>query len=68
MAIQAQATRNRERREVARSADSAIAAGRHEAPLLDLLSEIRGLGELRDREQISAVEYELRRRQVLTRI
>jgi hypothetical protein len=38
---------------------------RHDAPLIDLLSEIRGL---RHRGQISAVEYERRRSQVLNRI
>ena len=41
---------------------------RHEAPLIDLLSEIRGLRGLRHRGQISAVEYERRRGQVLERI
>ena len=41
---------------------------RHEAPLIDLLSEIRGLRGLRHRGQISAVEYERRRSQVLEKI
>lgn len=41
---------------------------RQEAPLIDLLSEIRGLRGLRHRGQISAVEYERRRGQVLNRI
>jgi hypothetical protein len=41
---------------------------RHDAPLIDLLSEIRGLRGLRHRGQISAVEYERRRSQVLNRI
>lgn len=41
---------------------------RHEAPLIDLLGEIRGLRGLRHRGQISAVEYERRRGQVLDRI
>lgn len=41
---------------------------RNEAPLIDLLSEIRGLRGLRHRGQISAVEYERRRGQVLNRI
>jgi hypothetical protein len=41
---------------------------RQEAPLIDLLSEIRGLRGLRHRGQISAVEYERRRSQVLSRI
>jgi hypothetical protein len=41
---------------------------RHEAPLVELLSEIRGLRGLRHRGQISAVEYERRRSQVLNRI
>jgi len=41
---------------------------RHDAPLIDLLSEIRGLRGLRHRGQISAVEYERWRSQVLNRI
>jgi hypothetical protein len=41
---------------------------RQEAPLIELLSEIRGLRGLRHRGQISAVEYERRRGQVLERI
>ncbi len=41
---------------------------RHEAPLIELLSEIRGLRGLRHRGQISEVEYERRRSQVLERI
>jgi hypothetical protein len=41
---------------------------RQDAPLIDLLSEIRGLRGLRHRGQISAVEYERRRSQVLNRI
>ena len=41
---------------------------RQEAPLIDLLSEIRSLRGLRHRGQISAVEYERRRGQVLNRI
>ena len=41
---------------------------RHDAPLIDLLSEIRGLRGLRGRGQISDVEYERRRSQVLNRI
>jgi hypothetical protein len=41
---------------------------RHDAPLIDLLSEIRGLRGLRHRGQISDVEYERRRSQVLNRI
>ena len=41
---------------------------RQEAPLIELLSEIRGLRGLRHRGQISAVEYERRRGQVLNRI
>jgi len=38
------------------------------APLVNLLSEIRGLRGLRDRGQISALEYERRRDRVLERI
>ncbi len=41
---------------------------RQEAPLIELLSQIRGLRGLRHRGQISAVEYERRRSQVLERI
>jgi hypothetical protein len=41
---------------------------RHDAPLIDLLSEIRGLRGLRGRGQISDIEYERRRSQVLNRI
>jgi hypothetical protein len=41
---------------------------RQEAPLIELLSEIRGLRGLRHRGQISAVEYERRRSQVLNKI
>jgi hypothetical protein len=41
---------------------------RHEAPLIELLSEIRGLRGLRHRGQISDVEYERRRGQVLEKI
>ncbi|HSP65768.1 MAG TPA: hypothetical protein VLO10_06225 [Candidatus Deferrimicrobium sp.] len=41
---------------------------RHDAPLIELLSEIRGLRGLRHRGQISAVEYERRRGQVLEKI
>lgn len=41
---------------------------RQEAPLLDLLGEIRGLRGLRHRGQISGVDYERRRSQVLNRI
>jgi hypothetical protein len=41
---------------------------RQEAPLIDLLGEIRGLRGLRHRGQISAVEYERRRSRVLDRI
>jgi hypothetical protein len=41
---------------------------RHEAPLIELLSEIRGLRGLRHRGQISDVEYERRRSQVLEKI
>jgi hypothetical protein len=41
---------------------------RHEAPLIDLLGEIRSLRGLRTRGQISAVEYDRRRTQVLNRI
>jgi hypothetical protein len=41
---------------------------RQDAPLIDLLGEIRGLRGLRHRGQISAVEYERRRSQVLSRI
>jgi hypothetical protein len=44
------------------------AAPRQEAPLIDLLSEIRGLPGLRHHGQISAGEYERRRGQVLKRI
>lgn len=44
------------------------AAPRQEAPLIDLLSEIRGLRGLRHHGQISAGEYERRRGQVLKRI
>ena len=44
------------------------ASPRQDAPLIDLLSEIRGLRGLRHRGQISAVEYERRRTQVLERI
>jgi hypothetical protein len=43
-------------------------APRHDAPLVDLLSEIRGLRGLRHHGQISAGEYERRRGQVLKRI
>lgn len=38
------------------------------APLVNLLSEIRGLRGLRDRGQISAHEYERRRDRVLEKI
>jgi hypothetical protein len=41
---------------------------RQEAALIDLLSEIRNLRGLRHRGQISAVEYDRRRGQVLNRI
>ncbi len=41
---------------------------RQEAPLIELLGEIRGLRGLRHRGQISAVEYERRRSRVLERI
>ena len=41
---------------------------RQEAPLIDLLGEIRGLRGLRGRGQISDVEYARRRSQVLNRI
>jgi hypothetical protein len=41
---------------------------RHEAPLIELLSEIRGLRGLRRRGQISDVEYVRRRSQVLEKI
>jgi hypothetical protein len=41
---------------------------RHDAPLIELLSEIRGLRGLRHRGQISDVEYERRRSQVLEKI
>jgi hypothetical protein len=41
---------------------------RQDAPLIDLLSEIRGLRGLRHDGQISAGEYERRRGQVLKRI
>jgi hypothetical protein len=44
------------------------AVSRHEAPLIELLSEIRGLRGLRRRGQISDVEYERRRSQVLEKI
>jgi hypothetical protein len=40
----------------------------HLAPLVNLLSEIRGLRGLRDRGQISALEYERRRDRLLERI
>jgi hypothetical protein len=63
VAIRAHRTRNRERR-------VAMVTGlpRDEAPLIDLLSEIRELRGLRQRGQISAVEYERRRSRVLNRI
>jgi hypothetical protein len=38
------------------------------APLVNLLSEIRGLRGLRDRGQISALEYERRRDRLLEKI
>lgn len=41
---------------------------RQEAPLIDLLGEIRGLRGLRHRGQISAFEYERRRTRVLEKI
>ncbi len=41
---------------------------RQEAPLIELLSEIRGLRGLRHRGHISDVEYERRRSQVLEKI
>jgi hypothetical protein len=41
---------------------------RQEAPLIELLSEIRGLRGLRHRGQISNVEYERRRSRVLEKI
>lgn len=41
---------------------------RQDAPLIDLLGEIRSLRGMRHRGQISAVEYERRRGQVLNRI
>jgi hypothetical protein len=40
----------------------------HLAPLVDLLSEIRALRDLRDRGQISAAEYERRRVRLLEKI
>ena len=43
-------------------------AGRRDIPLIELLGEIRGLRDLRHRGQITEVEYELRRSQVLARI
>ena len=42
--------------------------GRADTPLLDLLSEIRGLSSLRSKGDISDAEFEQRRRQVLARI
>lgn len=45
-----------------------LAQSRREAPLVELLSEIRGLRGMRHRGQISDVEYERRRSQVLERI
>lgn len=51
-----------------RSSRARRALPRHDAPLIDLLSEIRGLRGLRGRGQISNVEYERRRSQVLNRI
>ncbi|MBJ7593546.1 MAG: hypothetical protein JF886_01580 [Candidatus Dormibacteraeota bacterium] len=41
---------------------------RQDAPLIELLSEIRGLRGLRHRGQISEVEYERRRSRVLAKI
>ena len=41
---------------------------RHDAPLIDLLSELRRLRVLRGRGQISDVKYERLRSQVLNRI
>lgn len=41
---------------------------RADTPLLDLLSEIRGLTSLRTRGEISVAEFERRRQQVLDRI
>jgi hypothetical protein len=40
----------------------------HLAPLVDLLSKIRGLRGLRDGGQISAAEYQRRRDRLLERI
>ena len=44
------------------------AAARHQAPLVELLGEIRGLRGLRHRGQISDVEYDRRRTQALEKI
>ena len=42
--------------------------GRVDAPLLDLLTEIRGLSRMRTRGHLSDIEYERKRREVLDRI
>ncbi len=83
MAIQAPEPRNGERRVLVCFDGDEVAEGRtddldldrpqftlprYDAPLIGLLSEIRGLRRLRHRGQISAVEYERRRSQVLNRI
>jgi hypothetical protein len=45
-----------------------LMSAHQDAPLIDLLNEIRSLRTLRHRGQISAAEYERRRTQVLDRI
>ena len=42
--------------------------GRADTPLLDLLGEIRGLSSLRSQGDITDLEFERRRRDVLARI
>ncbi len=55
-------------RVVAAEAAPDATAARHLAPLVHLLGQIRGLRDLRDGGQISAVEYERRRDLLIERI
>jgi hypothetical protein len=67
VAVQAPGAAKRDAAIVSLAPVRRIGVGR-DAPLIDLLGEIRGLRGLRSRGQISAVEYERLRNQVLNRI
>ncbi|MEO8897455.1 MAG: hypothetical protein ABI352_07690 [Candidatus Dormibacter sp.] len=67
MAVEAAGAAKRNAAIVLLASDSRVVAER-DAPLIDLLSEIRGLRGLRHHGRISAVEYERRRSHVLNRI